>query len=163
MGQSSWTEDRVETCRKLYFEGLSSKQIATELGDISRNGVIGLVHRRGWNKEDGAPIHSPKMYGQTRIRKPRGPSKPKKKRPTMSMPTFSEAIEVVSIPAPALDGSDIPLGQRCSIFELTPTTCRYPYGDPGAEGFFFCGAKTWEGTSYCGGHCRVVFQPARRR
>ena len=41
----SWTEERVETLKKLWSEGLSASQIATTLGGVSRNAVIGKVHR----------------------------------------------------------------------------------------------------------------------
>ena len=43
----SWTEERVELLKKLWSEGLSASQIAAELGGITRNAVIGKVHRLG--------------------------------------------------------------------------------------------------------------------
>ena len=43
----NWTDDRVEILKKLWSEGLSASQIAAELGGISRNSVIGKVHRLG--------------------------------------------------------------------------------------------------------------------
>ncbi|MGB6229459.1 MAG: GcrA family cell cycle regulator, partial [Litorimonas sp.] len=44
---SSWTEDRVETLSKLWADGLSASQIAKQLGGVTRNAVIGKVHRLG--------------------------------------------------------------------------------------------------------------------
>src|SRR5258707_2747179 len=41
----TWTDERVETLKKLWTEGLSASQIAAELGGITRNAVIGKVHR----------------------------------------------------------------------------------------------------------------------
>jgi len=41
----SWTDERVELLRKLWEEGVSASQIATQLGGVSRNAVIGKVHR----------------------------------------------------------------------------------------------------------------------
>src|SRR5690606_14648108 len=41
----NWTEERVELLRKLWAEGLSASQIAAQLGGVSRNAVIGKVHR----------------------------------------------------------------------------------------------------------------------
>ncbi len=41
----SWTDERVELLKKLWADGLSASQIAAELGGITRNAVIGKVHR----------------------------------------------------------------------------------------------------------------------
>ena len=41
----NWTDERVELLRKLWAEGLSASQIAGQLGGVSRNAVIGKVHR----------------------------------------------------------------------------------------------------------------------
>src|SRR6266436_7579726 len=43
----SWNDERVETLKRLWAEGLSASHIATELGGITRNAVIGKVHRLG--------------------------------------------------------------------------------------------------------------------
>ena len=43
----SWTDERVELLKKLWSDGLSASQIAGELGGITRNAVIGKVHRLG--------------------------------------------------------------------------------------------------------------------
>ena len=42
-----WTDERVETLKKLWTEGLSASQIAKQLGGVTRNAVIGKVHRLG--------------------------------------------------------------------------------------------------------------------
>ena len=36
----NWTDERVELLRKLWSEGLSASQIATQIGGVSRNAVI---------------------------------------------------------------------------------------------------------------------------
>ena len=43
----AWTEDRVEVLKKLWAEGHSASQIAKQLGGVTRNAVIGKVHRLG--------------------------------------------------------------------------------------------------------------------
>lgn len=43
----SWTDERVELLKKLWMEGHSASQIAKELGSVTRNAVIGKVHRLG--------------------------------------------------------------------------------------------------------------------
>ena len=43
----SWTDERVETLKKMWADGQSASQIAKELGGVTRNAVIGKVHRLG--------------------------------------------------------------------------------------------------------------------
>jgi GcrA cell cycle regulator len=50
----SWTDERVETLKKMWAEGQSASQIAKELGGVTRNAVIGKVHRLGLSNRVGA-------------------------------------------------------------------------------------------------------------
>src|SRR5437667_2692972 len=62
----SWTDERVEMLKKLWADGLSASQIAAELGGITRNAVIGKVHRLGLSgRAKSTPSAAP------RARKPR--------------------------------------------------------------------------------------------
>lgn len=64
----SWTDERVETLKKMWAEGQSASQIAKELGGVTRNAVIGKVHRLGLSNrtpgkgegEGEAPAEAPK-------------------------------------------------------------------------------------------------------
>ena len=52
----SWTDERVEILTKMWAEGNSASQIAKELGGVTRNAVIGKVHRLGLsNRRQLAP------------------------------------------------------------------------------------------------------------
>jgi len=52
----SWTDERVETLKRMWAEGQSASQIAKELGGVTRNAVIGKVHRLGLsNRGNGGP------------------------------------------------------------------------------------------------------------
>ena len=62
----SWTDERVETLKKLWSEGLSASQIAGELGGVTRNAVIGKVHRLGLSGRAKSPSSA-----APRPRKPR--------------------------------------------------------------------------------------------
>ncbi len=50
----SWTDERVETLKKMWGEGQSASQIAKELGGVTRNAVIGKVHRLGLSNRAGS-------------------------------------------------------------------------------------------------------------
>ncbi|PQO23651.1 GcrA cell cycle regulator [Rhodobacteraceae bacterium WD3A24] len=55
----SWTNERVETLKRMWAEGQSASQIAKELGGVTRNAVIGKVHRLGLSNRTGAPAGEP--------------------------------------------------------------------------------------------------------
>jgi GcrA cell cycle regulator len=48
----SWTDERVARLTKLWSEGLSASQVAAELGGVTRNAVIGKIHRLGLSGRD---------------------------------------------------------------------------------------------------------------
>src|SRR5258707_1053279 len=73
-----WTDERVELLKKLWTDGLSASQIAAELGGITRNAVIGKVHRLGLSGRAKSPTSA-----APRPRKPRAPGMMRLARPTM--------------------------------------------------------------------------------
>ena len=156
----TWTDDRVELLKKLWADGLSASQIAGELGGITRNAVIGKVHRLGLSGRAKAPSSS-----VPRQRKPRAPSMFRPQRAMMrgntalAMPAYDYEPE----PEPELIENIIPIGQRCTLLELDQEKCHWPIGDPAQPDFFFCGGKTNTGTPYCGYHGRVAYQPPAAR
>ena len=72
----SWTDERVDVLKKMWGEGHSASQIAKELGGVTRNAVIGKVHRLGLSNRagsgGGAKTAAPKAAA-----KPKAPAKPK--------------------------------------------------------------------------------------
>ena len=52
----SWTDERVETLKRMWADGQSASQIAKELGGVTRNAVIGKVHRLGLSNRGGPEI-----------------------------------------------------------------------------------------------------------
>lgn len=55
----SWTEERVETLKRMWGEGQSASSIAKELGGVTRNAVIGKVHRLGLSNRNEDPEPAP--------------------------------------------------------------------------------------------------------
>ncbi len=158
----NWTDDRVELLKKLWSDGLSASQIAGELGGISRNSVIGKVHRLGLSGRAKSPSTSGPRQRKPRahahmMRIPRGSIRGN----TALAPvhSYETALETV----PEVIENVIPLGQRCTLLELTESKCRWPIGDPSSVDFFFCGGKTLESLPYCGFHSRVAYQPVSDR
>lgn len=52
----SWTDERVELLKKMWIEGKSASQIAKELGSVTRNAVIGKVHRLGLSSRSSGEV-----------------------------------------------------------------------------------------------------------
>jgi GcrA cell cycle regulator len=50
----AWNDERVDLLKKMWSEGQSASQIAKELGGVTRNAVIGKVHRLGLSNRNGA-------------------------------------------------------------------------------------------------------------
>ena len=69
MNQMNWSDDRVEQLKTLWTEGLSASQIARALGGVTRNAVIGKVHRLGL-----AGRASPSRAERPRVSMPKSPS-----------------------------------------------------------------------------------------
>jgi GcrA cell cycle regulator len=149
-----WTEERVELLKKLWADGLSASQIAAELGGITRNAVIGKVHRLGLSGRAKSPSSS-----APRQRKPRSSSMIRVPRPHIRGNT-ALAYDYAE-PEPEL--IEIPVEQRKTLLQLNEATCHWPVGDPGSTDFFFCGGQSNEGSPYCNFHSRVAYQPASAR
>src|SRR6185437_520135 len=126
----SWTDERVELLKKLWADGLSASQIAAELGGITRNAVIGKVHRLGLSGRAKSPSSS-----SPRPRKARSSGMMRVSRPSIRGNT-ALAYEYELEPEPEL--FEIPVEQRKTLLELSEKTCRWPVGDPGSSEFFFC-------------------------
>jgi GcrA cell cycle regulator len=157
----SWTDERVELLKKLWSDGLSASQIAAELGGITRNAVIGKVHRLGLSgraksASSAAPRQRKARAGGTHMMRVGRAA-------VRGNTALAHSYEVEVEATPALIENIIPIGQRRTILELNEQTCRWPIGDPGSTEFFFCGGNTISGLPYCAFHSRVAYQPASDR
>jgi len=161
----AWTEDRVETLKKLWTEGLSASQIATRLGGVTRNAVIGKVHRLGLSGRV-----TPSRASRPRVNKPRQPSHPGRINAYRSAGATALKAETIAEKSPLPEPQpapihevEIPPGERATILTLSEKTCRWPIGDPSAEEFHFCGRKPSANMPYCEHHCQIAYQPIQER
>lgn len=99
----SWTDERVETLKRMWSEGQSASQIAKELGGVTRNAVIGKVHRLGLSNRAGEgastaeEAEAPPVAAKPEVAvKPAEPAAP---RP--AAPAAKPAAERPAAPAPA--------------------------------------------------------------
>ncbi|THF54556.1 GcrA family cell cycle regulator [Ollibium composti] len=167
----NWTDERVELLRKLWSEGLSASQIAAQLGGVSRNAVIGKVHRlklssRG--RAAAAPTRTKKTSQGTSSTKSvvRAASAPRHVTASIgatALQTQFEAEPVARQYLRPVEDVVVPISRRLQLVQLTERTCKWPNGDPLSEDFHFCGNDAGESGPYCTYHSRIAFQPAAER
>lgn len=168
----NWSEDRVNRLTKLWADGLSAAEIAAELGHVSRNAVLGKIHRLKLPpKFDAAELLQRRINGEARrarklAQDPSSPAAiscpPRRARPgkiagSLFQPTFARAALESQVRKPV--DTDTPMSEPevfgVTLIDLTNLTCRWPKGDPLADDFMFCGetsANFKEGRPYCPFH-----------
>ena len=156
----AWTDDRVDLLKKLWAEGLGASQIAGRLGSVSRNAVIGKVHRLGLSGRattSRMKSHRPRQrMAAKRLAKSRYA--------TIGNPALRALYNAeTNVYLPPTEELVIPVAERKSIQTLTEVTCRWPIGDPQNTEFHFCGKNKVPGLPYCEFHARRAFQPPQSR
>ena len=156
----SWTEERVDTLKKLWQEGHSASQIAKQLGGVTRNAVIGKVHRLGLSGRAAPSQPTRPLYKPARVARPavspqshgaHGSSLPRRE-PVVARPVISQPLTpYVEAPGTA------------TVLTLGAKMCKWPIGDPSSDSFSFCGRRADDGTPYCVEHARVAYQPSQKK
>lgn len=153
----AWTEDRVEVLSKLWAEGLSASQIAKQLGGVTRNAVIGKVHRLGLSGR--ATPSRPARKAAAKLSKARAA----KTITTPAAPRVPKTVVAHTAPKAPVDAKMMANGEYATILTIRDHMCKWPIGDPSSDEFRFCGRKIKENEPYCEPHCAVAYQPSRRR
>lgn len=152
----AWTDDRVEELKKLWADGLSASQIAKQLGGVTRNAVIGKVHRLGL---------SGRATPSRPARRPSKPSRPRTTTVTTAAPRPSRPVAPTPIVEPSADVEPavLPSGELATVLTLSESMCKWPLGDPSQASFRFCGRGTETGAAYCTAHANMAYQPSQKR
>ena len=187
----SWSDERVELLKKMWGEGQSASQIAKELGGVTRNAVIGKVHRLGLSnrsgtgksadasksKADAKPAAKPRAKPSKPATKPAAAEAPAPEAPAAPLMTRARAAIIPAgqrlppqpsaneiDPAALAKVSEIEKkAKKLGLMELTERTCKWPVGDPATDDFWFCGLPVQAGKPYCEAHVGVAFQPMSSR
>ncbi|MCB1557068.1 MAG: gcrA cell cycle regulator family protein [Alphaproteobacteria bacterium] len=137
----SWTDERVALLEKLWGEGRTAAEIAKELGDVTRNAVIGKAHR---------------LKLSNRV----SPIQQNSKKAAVKLPV--EKAKVAGMIRPAVKTPLSSGTEGVTMAELTPRMCRWPMGDPKNPDFRFCGCTAAPGLSYCDEHAKMAYQTSGR-
>jgi GcrA cell cycle regulator len=167
----NWNDERVEQLKRLWSEGLSASQIAAQLGGVSRNAVIGKVHRlklssrgrttstQSRQKKAAKPIASTKVQHRTASAMRAMPASIG----ATALQVQFDAEPVARSLIRSVENIVVPISRRLKLVELSERTCKWPIGDPLSEEFNFCGNDSGEAGPYCSYHSRLAFQPASER
>jgi len=188
----SWTDDRVETLKRMWGEGQSASAIAKELGGVTRNAVIGKVHRLGLSNriDEAEPAPATAEPDRKAEKKPAAPRPEPVPEPAEARAEPADEPSTQPAYTPQPRRTIVPAGQplppqpsaneispealasvrevekkarRLTLMELTERTCKWPIGDPATEKFWFCGLPAQAGNPYCEAHVGVAFQPMSSR
>jgi GcrA cell cycle regulator len=178
LGDRGWTDERVELLKRLWADGLSASQIATKLRDVSRNAVIGKIHRLG--------LAGRATTSRIRTTRPRSSIALFPKRsPQAQCRTFgSAATKVAPLPLPAaqeiapkfqltaaapvhllrvVPDHEATPDSRLKLLDLKDNMCHWPIGDPKEKNFHFCGRRRSFDAPYCEHHAAIAYNPAARK
>lgn len=147
-----WTDERVEMLKKLWQDGLSASQIAKQLGGVTRNAVIGKVHRLGLSGRA-----APSKPARPAFKAPR-PARPAPAAITVA-PRRAPEPAVIAAPAAPTPRYVEEAPGSATVLTLGAHMCKWPIGDPALDSFTFCGRRSAEGP-YCEEHSMVAYQPA---
>jgi len=150
-----WTEERIELLQRLWGQGYSASQIANQLQGVTRNAVIGKIHRLGKRGESKATRARSNGFRTPVARRPASPAQhgPAPHRPEMQRTaapdwTLRPHRPIFLVEEPGLATSTT----------LAAHMCRWPIGDPDTSGFSFCGQASEGGRPYCAGHARLAYK-----
>ena len=140
--KGDWTPERVKRLTELWNAGVTAGQIKKLLGGVTRNAVVGKVHRLGLNRRP-SPISGAKQEEHRLVRAPVRSVKAAPPPPVVPQPV--SAVPDGTFTGPLMD---FPASGRC----------KFPRGDIRTKDFQCCGAETSGLTdSWCPEHRRVVF------
>ncbi len=183
----SWDNGILKKLKALVGKGLSTAEIGKKLG-ISKNAVVGKLHRMGWNSESATvkpkqettkkatvkakkapptkPARSAKPIKPTQTAKN---TKPVKTATKTTDKTSKKTTKVVVDEKPkkavgrsiSVRGTNVHqriVQHALEMANLKPNQCRWPIGDPDSEDFHFCGKTVFVGKPYCYEHCKQAYQ-----
>jgi GcrA cell cycle regulator len=165
---TTWTDVRTDKLKKLWADGCTAGAIARELGEVTRNAVIGKVYRLGLRDHGKAAVslRLAAEMAQTLSEFPR-PAAPRHKSRSFLFKKQSKNDHANGhVDLPATELCDLPMEKPThgvTLLELDGAHCRWPLGEPGNPDFRFCGGNALTGFPYCAPHTRMAHVPVRRR
>ena len=137
-----WTDERVDVLKKLWLDGLSASQIAKQLGGVTRNAVIGKVHRLGLSGRAAPSQPARPVFKAPRPARPVTTTPSAPRRLAEPVAAAAEASPAPATPVPVLRPEE---PGSATVLTLGAHMCTWPIGDPSTEAFTVCGRRASEG------------------
>ena len=141
-----WTPEKVSKLRELWGKGNTAAQIASIIGDVSRNAVIGKAYRLKLTEKFFVRNANFKQTSHNLKNTPQPEKKARKSK-------FKSLL---------LDKNFEPENPK-SLEELHDAICRWPIGHPDEPNFYLCGRESMKDFSYCKLHVLYAFQPKNKK
>ena len=142
----SWTDEKVAKLKELWGKATAS-EIASIIGGISRNAVIGKAHRLNLSAKIKTRTATSNQNFDNSLNnknnKPKGGRKSRFK---------SFIIE-----------KDFEPENPKHLEELDENSCKWPIGHPNEKSFYFCGRSSLKDFSYCKLHILYAYQPKGKK
>ena len=143
----SWTEEKVAKLKELWGKGSTASEIASIIGGISRNAVIGKAHRLNLSaKIKTRFVASNKSFSDSAESKDINSIKGRRNR-------FKSLI---------IEKNFEPENPK-QLEELDENSCKWPIGHPDEKSFYFCGRTSLKDFSYCKLHLLYAYQPKGKK
>ena len=143
----SWNEEKVNKLKELWGNGNTASQIATIIGDISRNAVIGKAHRLNLSAKIKTRAATSSQKFENSLEEKNTKSKRGRKSKFKSL-----IIE-----------KDFEPEKPKQLEELDESSCKWPIGHPDENSFYFCGRSSLKDFSYCKLHLLYAYQPKGKK
>ena len=142
----AWTPNKISKLKELWGKGNTAGQIATIIGEVTRNAVIGKAYRLKLGGKSIPRNNNFKHVSQHQENSTQSGRKTRKSK-------FKSLL---------LDKNFEPENPK-SLEELHDEICRWPIGHPDEPNFYFCGRKSMKDFSYCKLHVLYAFQPKNKK
>ena len=142
----SWTPEKVSKLKELWGKGNTAAQIASIIGEVTRNAVIGKAYRLNLTVKSIPKINNFKQVSHLQENTAQPDRKTRRSK-------FKSLL---------LDKNFEPENPK-SLEELHDEICRWPIGHPDEQNFYFCGRKSMKNFSYCKLHVLYAFQPKNKK
>jgi GcrA cell cycle regulator len=167
-----WTDEQeeclLEACKSTHRICDIALALEPVRHGITRNAVIGKIQRLRRQGHQittglpggGYPGQNTRRKGR-KVRKVVQPFVPPEIQAVSTLPKPRRGLPPPDTVQPEPNGETLTM-RRLTLLELGPRTCRWPIGDVGEPGFFFCGNPTDPERVYCPVHHAVAHYRGNR-
>ena len=143
----NWNEEKVAKLKELWGKGSTASQIASIIGGVSRNAVIGKAHRLNL---------SSKIKNRPSVSNQNSDNSYEERTPIQKRGRKSKFQSLII-------EKDFEPENPKQLEGLDENSCKWPVGHPEEKNFYFCGRSSLKDFSYCKLHLLYAYQPKGKK